>query len=196
MCSALFLLWPVGLGARCGRVPQRFLILSAGYLHMLISSSFGTLLFLVRRRSEKLLAICFIISVMAVLLIRRIAEPATCGIFTRFCELYAFSCQKIVVKCIVGLFLFLGIDFWFHLGINFRDVGFETYFSGESNQRLLKMKHVGLGMMSELCFINTFYDNRCGDGIWNMDCNSCSTLGAALFGSSPHPVPSGSRPDL
>src|SRR5262249_7880683 len=57
-----------------------------------------------------------------------------------------------------GLIGFLAISYWFHIVLNYRSVGFEAYFQQEFEQRPIETKHVGLNMMSELCFINTFYE--------------------------------------
>lgn len=54
---------------------------------------------------------------------------------------------------------FLAIDQWFRFVLNTRNEGVATVFYQSTERDLTQVRHVGLNMYEELCWINTFFQN-------------------------------------
>jgi hypothetical protein len=70
-----------------------------------------------------------------------------------------FSKRPMLIKLLTGAVLYAAIDFWFRIVIAYRGVGFEEILTEGLNSSIYNEKHVGLNMMSELCYMNMFYNS-------------------------------------
>ena len=135
-----------------------FITSALGYIYALICAMFGVLIFFQRKTGSQVinfLAIC--ISWPAFYLsgtrnaFLAVAMPA-------YFTYLIVSKQKLIVKLFVSIIAFATINYLFLIVINFRNTGIDAYFEGQMEMSE-DIKHHGLNMLEELCYINTFYES-------------------------------------
>jgi len=150
-------MWQRGAAASAG--PYGFIVSSAGYLYLLVCAFFGVLLPLQTRRSAQLMNLVLILISWPYFLLMG-ARNQFLAVALPFCVSYALlSKQKWWFKIfILGIFLVV-VNYVFTIVITYRNVGFTDFFNdtGQHIASNLEQKHLGLNMLQELCFINSFY---------------------------------------
>ena len=141
------------------RARTGFLVSTGAYLYTLTSASFGILLPFFKSRKARCIALVFIVLSWPYFLLEGSRNIFLAVLLPSLASYLLFGRGTILVKAVVSVMLYMMTDFWFHIVIAYRKVGFSSLFSGgDVDQISYGGKHLGLNMMSELCYINSFYD--------------------------------------
>jgi hypothetical protein len=139
--------------------PMGFLVSLAAYLYTLICASFGILLPFLRRRWAWFMAILMIGLSWPYFLLDGSRNIFLAVFIPSVASYLLFSRHSVVIKGLICTGLFLGVDTWFRIVIAYRNTGFVGVFEENTGTLIAQTKHYGLNMMSELCFINSFYES-------------------------------------
>jgi oligosaccharide repeat unit polymerase len=136
-----------------------FFVSTAGYLYSLVVAAFGMLLPFLTRWQGRVFAILLIILSWPYFLLSGSRNIFLVVLIPSFASFALFSPRPTLVKLVAGAAIFAAVDFWFRVVIAYRDVGFAKVFDEGLNSSIYQGQHVGLNMMSELCYMNMFYNN-------------------------------------
>jgi hypothetical protein len=149
-------MWSRAAGADAGL--SGFLVSAESYLYSLVAATFGMLLPFFKRWQGRIFAISLIFLSWPYFLLSG-SRNIFLVVFIPSVASYAlFSQRSILIKLVIGAVLYGAIDFWFRVVIAYRDVGFSEVLNSGLNSSIYEEKHIGLNMMSELCYMNMFYD--------------------------------------
>jgi oligosaccharide repeat unit polymerase len=143
-------LWARDAGAGAGL--GGFIISTASYLYVLCLSSFGVLLFFVKKKSRRVLLIFLIAISWPYAFLQGSRNIALAAVLPAGLAFLLFSNASIFKKTIITFVGVLALDVSFRLIIAFRSVGF----SNADFDDIAKTTHLGLNMASELTYISTF----------------------------------------
>jgi oligosaccharide repeat unit polymerase len=154
-------MWSRGAAGDAG--PSGFLVSSASYLYVLVCASFGILLFFVKSVHARILCLILILVTWPFFLLLGTRNLFLAVFVPSAFALLLFGRQPIWIKlvCLAAGLIFLNAAFL--RVISFRNVGFNEYLAEEESGELndLDMRHQGLNMIQELCFVNVYTsDNK------------------------------------
>jgi len=133
-------------------------ISAESYLYSLVAASFGMLLPFLKRWQGRIFAISLIFLSWPYFLLSGSRNIFLVVFIPSFASFALFSQRPVLIKLVAGAALYGALDFWFRVVIAYRDVGFSDVLNGNLDAAIYEKKHVGLNMMSELCYMNLFYD--------------------------------------
>lgn len=132
------------------------LVSLAGYLYLFTVASFGVFLILLRSSRFKAFALALILISWPYFILGG-SRNAFLGVFVPGLLAFIFySKMRPIFKFSLCVVCFVAVDFIFRIVITYRDVGFSVNTIDFSTVE--ETKHLGLGMASELRFINELYD--------------------------------------
>ena len=149
-------MWSRAAGADAGI--SGFVISAESYLYSLVAASFGMLLPFLKRWQGRIFAISLIFLSWPYFLLSGSRNIFLVVFIPSFASFALFSQRPVLIKLVAGAALYGALDFWFRVVIAYRDVGFSDVLNGNLDAAIYEKKHVGLNMMSELCYMNLFYD--------------------------------------
>jgi hypothetical protein len=126
---------------------------------LLVAATFGTLLPFLRQRRFRVVAILLILLSWPYFLLVGARNIFLAVLIPTFFSYVLFSQRRLFTKILVGAFLFEAVDLWFRIVITYRNIGFTKVLTQGVDSSIYKAKHAGLDMMSELCYINRYYDS-------------------------------------
>ncbi len=145
--------------AAAGAGPTGFIVSAASYTYLLVCSFFGTLLPLQTKPSAKWFNGLIFLVVLPYYILLGARNQLLAVVFPAYFSYALFSRHKWWVKLLLTASLFLLLNQALTLIIAYRNVGFGALFDGSSigGAPLVEQKHLGLNMLEELCYVNTFY---------------------------------------
>jgi oligosaccharide repeat unit polymerase len=135
-----------------------FLTSTESYLYFLVAAAFGMLLPFLKRWQGRAFAVSLILLSWPYFLLSGSRNIFLVIFIPSFASYALFSQRPLLIKFLTGAVLYAAIDFWFRVVITYRDVGFSEVFNEGLKSSIYEEKHVGLNMMSELCYMNLFYN--------------------------------------
>lgn len=150
-------LWQRGAASSAG--PGGFLISSAAYTYLLICALFGVLLPLQTQLPVKLANLGLILISYPYFLFSGARNQFLAVALPAYFSYALLSKQKWWIKVLATGAAFIALNYILSVVIAYRNVGFANFLSdisqgtGDDPQQ----KHLGLNMLEELCFINSFY---------------------------------------
>lgn len=158
-------MWGRAAGADAGATG--FIISSASYTYLLVCSFFCILLPLQTKKNIKLVNTVLISCSLPYYIFMGSRNLLLAAIVPGIISYILFSRNQLFYKVIVCLILLLVLNFVLQLVIQYRNIGFQSYFENFGNPSLPEIsspdkssKHLGLNMMQELCYINTFLQEK------------------------------------
>ena len=145
--------------AAAGAGPTGFIVSTASYLYLLICSFFGTLLPLQTKPFAKWFNGLIFLMALPYYILLGARNQLLAVVFPAYFSYALFSRHKWWVKLLITAFLFVVLNQVLTLIITYRNVGFGALLDGSSlgAAPLAEKKHLGLNMLEELCYVNTFY---------------------------------------
>ncbi len=136
-----------------------FIVSAAAYLYSLICSFLGILFFLQRKVFVKIINIIIIAIFLPYFVFAGARNQLLAVAFPAYFTYILISKQKIWIKVIISLFIFIFLNYILTLIITYRNTGFDVIINslGSSISQENPHKHAGLNMLEELCYINDFY---------------------------------------
>jgi hypothetical protein len=135
-----------------------FLVSLGGYLYTLVCASFGILLPFLQRRPARIAASLLIGLSWPFFLLEGSRNIFLAVLVPSAFSYLLFARRSFIFKGVTCGLLFLGIDIWFRIILGYRNIGLMSIFDEGNTLSQMKAKHDGLNMLSELCFINSFYE--------------------------------------
>ena len=138
-----------------------FIVSTASYTYLLITSFFVVLLPLQRKKSSKLINGCLVMIALPFYFLMGARNQLLAVVMPGYFSYLLFSKQKRWFKVVVTILGFFLLNHILTLIIAYRNIGFDMLFAindislGDSAGQ----KHLGLNMLGELCHINTFFQN-------------------------------------
>ncbi|MBD2150288.1 hypothetical protein H6F44_09180 [Pseudanabaena sp. FACHB-1277] len=151
--------WAPRLWSR-GGVGQGFdFVTSAlGYIYALICAMFGILIFFQKKLEPRIINFLVICISWPAFYLSGTRNSFLAVAMPAYFTYLIISKQKWAAKLIVSIISFAVINYLFLIVIALRNTGIDAYFEGDAVISE-EIKHQGLNMFEELCFINTFYEN-------------------------------------
>ena len=134
-----------------------FIISAAGYTYTWICATFGILIFFQKKPFFRILNLAMIVIGWPAFYLSGTRNIFLAVIMPSYLTYLLINRQKIWIKVIISVALFLLINYLLLIAISFRNVGISSYFEGQLVQPIGE-KHFGLNMTEELLYINTFYE--------------------------------------
>jgi len=150
-------MWGRAAGAAAGS--GGFLVSSASYIYILVCSFFGILLLLQTRHSVRLINLVLILISWPYFILMGSRNLFLAVVLPSVFSYALMSKHKWWIKIIILGSIFISINYILTLLIAYRNVGFASLLNGtsQSTASISEQKHLGLNMLEELSFINSFY---------------------------------------
>ncbi len=150
-------MWGRAAGAAAGS--SGFIVSSASYIYILVCSFFGILLILQTQQHVKLINIILIVISWPYFILQGSRNLFLAVALPTVLSYALVSKQKWWIKIFILGASFLAINYILTLVIAYRNIGFASLLSGtsQSTASISEQKHLGLNMLEELGFINSFY---------------------------------------
>jgi hypothetical protein len=146
-----------------------FLVSTGSYLYGLVAATFGILLPFFRHWQGRLFTLTLVALSWPYFLLNGSRNTLLAVLVPSVVSYALFSSHSRITKILTGTALAGVVDVWFRVVIAYRNVGFDEVFDRGLDASIYDEKHVGLNMMSELCFMNAFYDNGSMQLSWGLD---------------------------
>lgn len=142
-----------------------FIVSSASYIYLLVCSFFGVLLPLQTKTYAKFINIALILITLPYFIFMGSRNLVLAVTFPGYLSYFLLNRDKIIKKTIITIIMYLIISNILLLVINYRNIGFESFFQPLQRQAHIEEtktneKHLGLNMLEELANINNFYKNK------------------------------------
>ncbi len=139
-----------------------FLISSASYIYNLVCAFFTILLPLQVKKEFTLLNSLLVLISLPYFIFMGARNRLLAIILPGYFSYALFSRDKGWYKVVVTIISFLTINYIMSAIIAYRNIGFEMFFDPIAKESISinTQKHLGLNMLEELCFINTFYQDN------------------------------------
>jgi len=150
-------LWQRGAAGSAGS--GGFLISSAAYTYLLVCALFGVLLPLQTQLPVKLANLGLILISYPYFLLSGARNQFLAVALPAYFSYALLSKQKWWVKVLATGAAFIALNYVLSIVIAYRNVGFGGFLSDVSQgvNANSQQKHLGLNMLEELCFVNSFY---------------------------------------
>ncbi len=150
-------MWGRAAGAAAGS--SGFIVSSASYIYILVCSFFGILLILQTQQHVKLINIILIVISWPYFILQGSRNLFLAVALPTVLSYALVSKQKWWIKVFILGAAFIAINYILTLVIAYRNIGFASLLSGtsQSTASISEQKHLGLNMLEELGFINSFY---------------------------------------
>jgi hypothetical protein len=150
-------MWGRAAGAAAGS--SGFLVSSASYIYILVCSFFGILLILQTQQHVRLINIIIILISWPYFILQGSRNLFLAVALPSLFSYVLISKHKWWLKIIILSFLLIAINYILTLVITYRNVGFASLLNGTSPSiaSSSEQKHLGLNMLEELGFINSFF---------------------------------------
>ncbi|MBD1805039.1 hypothetical protein H6F98_06180 [Microcoleus sp. FACHB-SPT15] len=150
-------MWGRAAGAAAGS--SGFLVSSASYIYILVCSFFGILLLLQTRQSVRIINLVLILISWPYFILMGSRNVFLAVALPSVFSYALTSKHKWWVKIIVLGAVFIAINYILSLVIAYRNIGFASLLdsTSQSTATVSEQKHLGLNMLEELSFINSFY---------------------------------------
>jgi hypothetical protein len=143
-----------------------FIISSAAYIYNLVCAFFFVLLPLQTKKEFKLLNLSMVLISLPYFILMGARNRLLAVILPGYFSYTLFSQDKVWKKVIISILSITILNYIMTAIIAYRNIGFESFFDPRLNNNISlgHQKHLGLNMLEELCFINTFYQ----DGLFSL----------------------------
>lgn len=138
-----------------------FLISGIEYVHTFLIALFGVLAVLTRRKDLRAICILLCLLTWAPIFLGRTRNTMLVLLLPSAAAFFLYTRVRLVVKVGILAGLFLALNAWMKFVIETRNFGVLNQFNeGKfSFSEQEDVKHLGLNMFEELCWINTFIEN-------------------------------------
>lgn len=153
-------MWSRAAGVGAG--PTGFIVSAAAYTYLLVCSFLGILFPLQKRSGAKIINLLLLILVLPYYLLMGSRNQALAALMPGYFSYILFFKQKKWLKLATSVMGFAVINKIFTIIIAYRNIGFETILSLDPSSSSItpNVKHLGLNMLEELCYINTFFQEN------------------------------------
>jgi hypothetical protein len=160
-------MWGRAAGADAGATG--FIVSSASYTYLLVCAFFGILLPLQTKPSFKFLNLILLCISLPYYIFMGARNQFLAAAVPGIISYFLFSRNKPIQKILILFILIFSLNFVLEIIIKYRNLGFSSYFANlDSNHSTTfvkpekdeNQKHLGLNMMQELCYINTFLQEK------------------------------------
>ena len=150
-------MWGRAAGAAAGS--SGFIVSSASYIYILVCSFFGILLILQTQQRVRLINIILVLISWPYFILQGSRNLFLAVALPSIFSYVLMAKHKWWIKFIILVFLFIAINYILTLVITYRNVGFASLLNGTSPSIASnsEQKHLGLNMLEELGFINSFF---------------------------------------
>lgn len=158
-----------GRAAGGGAGATGFIVSSASYTYLLVCAFFGILLPLQTKTSFKVLNFLLLCLALPYYIFRGARNQFLAAAVPGVISYFLFSRDNKIKKILVLVILFAIVNYILEIMITYRNLGFSAYLEtltmpelASSNLSAVSepQKHLGLNMMQELCYINTFLNEK------------------------------------
>jgi len=148
--------------AAAGAGPTGFIVSAASYTYLLVCSFFGVLLPLQNRNSTRVLNVLLLLVATPFFFLMGARNQLLAVLLPGYFSYALFSRQKLWLKIVVTILGFFVFNQILTIIIAYRNIGFTTLFNPDNFilPDVAEQRHLGLNMLEELCYINTFYQQQ------------------------------------
>lgn len=151
-----------GRAAAGGAGSTGFIVSAASYTYLLVCSFFGILLPLQNRNSTRVINILLLLLALPYFFLMGARNQLLAVLLPGYFSYVLFSRQKLWLKVVATIAGFFVLNEALTIIISHRNTGFMMLFSpgGSEVSNSTQQKHLGLNMLEELCYINSFFQQQ------------------------------------